>query len=140
MAFIGPTGNTISYLMTFTGAEINFGIAVALGMIVGSFLYAAISGSFRIETFSNKSEMISHLIGAVLMGFGGVLSFGCTVGQGITGMSTLAMGSILVLISIIFGSALTMKIQYHMLDEKRFISALFTSLGELLVPWKKQPA
>ncbi len=140
MAFIGPTGNTISYLMTFTGAEINFGIAVAFGMIVGSFIYAVISGNFRIETFSNKSEMVSHLIGAVLMGFGGVLSFGCTIGQGVTGMSTLAMGSILTLIFIIFGSALTMKVQYHMLDEKSFISSLLTALGELLVPWKKQVA
>lgn len=140
MAFIGPTGNTISYLMTFTGAEINFGIAVALGMIAGSFLYAVISGNFRIETFNNKSEMVSHLIGAVLMGFGGVLSFGCTIGQGVTGMSTLAIGSILTLISIIFGSALTMKVQYHLLDEKGFISALFRALGELLIPWKKQPA
>ncbi len=140
MAFIGPTGNTVSYLMTFTGAEINFGIAIVLGMITGSFLYAAISGNFRIETFSNKSEMVSHLIGAVLMGFGGVLSFGCTVGQGITGMSTLAMGSILALISIIFGSALTMKVQYHLLDEKRFAIALVSALAELLLPWKKQPA
>jgi len=140
MAFIGPTGNTISYLMTFTGAEINFGIAVALGMITGSFIYAIISGNFRIETFSNKSEMISHLIGAILMGFGGVLSFGCTVGQGITGMSTLAIGSILTLISIIFGSALTMKVQYHMLDEKRFIVALVAALGDLLLPRKQQSA
>ena len=137
MAFVGPTGNMISYLMTFTGAEINFGIAVVFGIITGSFIYAAISGNFRIETFSNKSEMVSHLIGAVLMGFGGVLSFGCTLGQGVTGMSTLAMGSILTLISIIFGSALTMKIQYHMLDEKQFTMALFTALKELLVPWKK---
>ena len=140
MAFIGPTGNTLSYLMTFTGAEINFGIAVVLGMITGSFIYAVLSGNFRIETFSNKSEMVSHLIGAVLMGFGGVLSFGCTVGQGITGMSTLAIGSILTLISIIFGCALTMKIQYHMLDENRFIGALFSALAELLMPWKKQEA
>ena len=140
MAFIGPTGNTVSYLMTFTGAEINFGIAVVLGMITGSFLYAAISGNFRLETFSNKSEMVNHLIGAVLMGFGGVLSFGCTVGQGITGMSTLAMGSILALISIIFGSALTMKVQYHLLDEKRFVIAFVSALAELLLPWKKQAA
>ena len=109
-------------------------------MITGSFLYAVISGNFRIETFNNKSEMVSHLIGAVLMGFGGVLSFGCTIGQGVTGMSTLAIGSILTLISIIFGSALTMKVQYHLLDEKGFIIALFTALGELLIPWKKQPA
>ena len=140
MAFIGPTGNSISYLMTFTGAEINFGIAIVFGMIVGSFIYAILSGNFRIETFSNKSEMVNHLVGAAMMGFGGVLSFGCTIGQGVTGMSTLAIGSILTLISIIFGSALTMKIQYHMLDEKGFIGALFTSLGELLIPWKKADA
>ncbi|NNC68342.1 MAG: YeeE/YedE family protein [Gammaproteobacteria bacterium] len=140
MAFIGPTGNTISYLMTFTGAEINFGIAVVFGMIVGSFLYAIISGNFRIETFNNKSEMVNHLVGAVMMGFGGVLSFGCTIGQGVTGMSTLAIGSFLTLASIIFGSALTMKIQYHMLDEKGFLAALLTGIAELLVPWKKQEA
>ncbi len=138
MAFIGPTGNTISYLMTYTGAEINFGIAIVFGMILGSFIYAVISGSFRIETFSNRSEMVNHLIGAILMGFGGVLSFGCTIGQGVTGMSTLAIGSILTLVSIIFGSALTMKIQYHMLDEKGFFQALFTGLTELLIPWKTQ--
>ena len=138
MAFIGPTGNTISYLMTYTGAEINFGIAVVLGMIVGSFIYAIISGTFRIETFSNKSEMVNHLVGAVMMGFGGVLSFGCTIGQGVTGMSTLAMGSFLTLASIIFGSALTMKIQYHMLDEKGFFGALGIGLVELLLPWKTQ--
>lgn len=140
MAFIGPTGNSISYLMTFTGAEINFGIAIVFGMITGSFLYAILTGNFRIETFSNKSEMVNHLVGAVLMGFGGVLSFGCTIGQGVTGMSTLAIGSILTLISIIFGSALTMKIQYHMLDEKGFFGALGTGLTELLLPWKKQEA
>ena len=140
MAFIGPTGNSISYLMTFTGAEINFGIAIVFGMITGSFLYAIFSGNFRIETFSNKSEMVNHLVGAVLMGFGGVLSVGCTSGPGVTGMSTLAIGSILTLISIIFGSALTMKVQYHMLDEKGFFGALGTGLAELLQPWKKQEA
>lgn len=138
MAFIGPTGNTISYLMTYTGAEINFGIAVVLGMITGSFIYAIISGTFRIETFSNKSEMLNHLVGAVMMGFGGVLSFGCTIGQGVTGMSTLAIGSFLTLASIIFGSALTMKIQYHMLDEKGFFGAMITGIAELLIPWKSQ--
>lgn len=138
MSFVGPTGNTISYLMTYTGSEINFGIAIVLGMIFGSFIYAIISGTFRIETFSNKSEMVNHLVGAVMMGFGGVLSFGCTIGQGVTGMSTLAIGSFLTLASIIFGCALTMKTQYHMLDEKSFIGALGTGLTELLMPWKKQ--
>jgi uncharacterized membrane protein YedE/YeeE len=126
--------------MTYTGAQINFGIAIVLGMIFGSFVYAIISGTFRIETFSNKSEMVNHLVGAVMMGFGGVLSFGCTIGQGVTGMSTLAIGSFLTLGSIIFGCALTMKVQYHMLDEKGFFGALMTGLAELLIPWKKQEA
>jgi hypothetical protein len=82
--------------------------------------------------------MVNHLVGAAMMGFGGVLSFGCTIGQGVTGMSTLAIGSFLTLASIIFGSALTMKIQYHMLDEKGFFGALGTGLAELLLPWKAE--
>jgi len=138
LTFVGPTGNTISYLMTFTGAQINFGIAVTFGMILGSFIYAIISGTFRIETFSNQSEMVGHLIGAVLMGFGGVLSFGCTIGQGVTGMSTLAIGSMMTLVMIVFGSALTMKVQYHMLDEKSFIAAVATGAAELLNPFHKE--
>lgn len=138
LTFIGPTGNTISYLMTFTGAQINFGIAVTFGMILGSFVYALLSRSFRIETFSNRSEMVSHLIGAVLMGFGGVLSFGCTIGQGVTGVSTLALGSFLAISMIFFGSALTMKVQYHMLDETSFIGALYAGLFELLNPFSKE--
>lgn len=138
LTFIGPTGNTISYLMTFTGAQINFGIAVTFGMILGSFIYAIISRTFRIETFSNKSEMVSHLIGAVMMGFGGVLSFGCTIGQGVTGISTMAMGSFITLLMIVFGSALTMKVQYHMLDEKSFLGAVFTGVYELLNPFHKE--
>ena len=138
LTFIGPTGNTLSYLMTFTGAHINFGIAVTFGMILGSFIYAIISGTFRIETFSNQSEMVGHLIGGAMMGFGGVLSFGCTIGQGVTGISTLAIGSFITLLMIIFGSALTMKVQYHMLDEKSFIGAVVTGAAELLNPFHKE--
>jgi uncharacterized membrane protein YedE/YeeE len=138
LTFVGPTGNTISYLMTFTGAQINFGIAVTFGMIIGSFIYAVISRTFRIETFSNQSEMVGHLIGAVMMGFGGVLSFGCTIGQGVTGVSTMAIGSFITLLMIIFGSALTMKVQYHMLDERSFIGAVAVGTAELLNPFHKE--
>ena len=136
MTFIAPTGNVISYLMTFTGSTINFGIAAVLGMIAGSFLYAVISGSFRIETFSTRAEMVSHLAGALLMGFGGVLALGCTIGQGVTGMSTLAAGSPIAVISIILGSTITMKVEYHMLDEKGFFAALGAGLKELAMPWR----
>ena len=130
LTFIAPTGNTVNYLMTWTGAEINFGIAVVLGMIVGSFLYAISSGNFRLEAFANQADMRNHLIAGVLMGFGGVLSFGCTIGQGVSGMSTLALGSLVALLSIMLGSALTMKVQYYMLDDG-FWSALHQSLADL---------
>jgi len=130
LTFIAPTGNTVNYLMTWTGAEINFGIAVVLGMIVGSFLYAISSGNFRVEAFANRADMRNHLIAGVLMGFGGVLSFGCTIGQGVSGMSTLALGSLATLLSIMLGSALTMKVQYYMLDDG-FWSSLHQSLADL---------
>jgi len=136
MTFVAPTGNAINYLMTFTGSTINFGIAAVLGMIAGSFLYAMLSGSFRIETFGTRSEMLNHLAGGLLMGFGGVLALGCTIGQGVTGMSTLAAGSLIAVAGIVFGSAITMKIQYHMLDEKGFAAALGTGLKELATPWR----
>jgi len=137
VTFIAPTGNTVNYLMTWTGAEINFGVAVVLGMIVGSFLYAVFSGKFRIEAFANRADMRNHLVAGVLMGFGGVLSFGCTIGQGVSGMSTLALGSLVALLSIMLGSALTMKVQYYMLDDG-FWSSLRQSLADLrLLPSAK---
>ena len=136
MTFVAPTGNVINYLMTFTGSTINFGIAAVLGMIAGSFVYAMMSGSFRIETFGTRAEMVSHLAGGLLMGFGGVLALGCTIGQGVTGVSTLAAGSLIAVAGIIFGSALTMKVEYHMLDEKGFLAALGAGLKELAMPWR----
>ena len=136
LTFIAPVGNAINYSMTFTGSTINFGIAAVLGMIAGSFVYAVTSGTFRIETFSTRSEMVSHLAGGVLMGFGGVLALGCTIGQGVTGMSTLAAGSLIAVACIIFGSAVTMKVEYHMLDDKGFLAALGVGLKELAMPWR----
>ena len=106
------------------------GIGAVLGMILGSFLYAIFSGNFRVEAFANRADMRNHLVAGVLMGFGGVLSFGCTIGQGVSGMSTLALGSLVALLSIMLGSALTMKIQYYMLDDG-FWSSLRQSLADL---------
>ncbi|MBI3546773.1 MAG: YeeE/YedE family protein [Gammaproteobacteria bacterium] len=129
--FVSPVGETLNYLMTFTGSTINFGIAAVFGIILGSFLYSVMSGNFRIETFSTRGDMIAHIIGAMLMGFGGVLSLGCTIGQGVTGMSTLALGSVMTLSAIIFGSALTMKAQYYLLDEQGFLRALRMALADM---------
>jgi len=129
--FIAPTGQGLMYLMTFTGSTISFGIAAMFGVILGSFLYVILTGKFRLETFSNRNDMVRHMLGGIFMGFGGVLALGCTVGQGITGMSTLALGSLLSLTSIIFGSALTMKVDYYLMDEQGFFSALRQALADM---------
>jgi uncharacterized membrane protein YedE/YeeE len=138
LTFIGPTGESLMYLMTFTGSVINFGIAAVFGVILGSFLYAILSGRFHVETFTDHADMVRHIVGAVLMGFGGVLALGCTIGQGITGMSTLATGSLMALISIIFGCALTLKVEYYRLDDMTFFGALRQSLADMrLLPATK---
>ncbi len=141
--FVAPVGEHWQYLMTFTGATINFGVAAVFGVIAGSFLYVILTGNFRLETFSNSADMIRHMSGGVLMGFGGILALGCTIGQGVTGMSTLALGSLLTLVSIVFGSALTMKVEYYRLDDQGFFSALYSALADMkLLPaaGKKAPA
>jgi uncharacterized membrane protein YedE/YeeE len=129
--FVAPTGESLMYLLTFTGSTIGFGVAAVFGVILGSFLYVILTGNFRLETFNDRSDMVRHILGAVAMGFGGVLALGCTIGQGVTGMSTLALGSLLSLVSIVFGSALTMKIEYHRLDGLSFLAALRQSLVEM---------
>ena len=129
--FIAPTGQGLMYLMTFTGSTINFGIAAVAGVILGSFLYVILTGKFRLETFTDRSDMVRHMLGGICMGFGGVLALGCTIGQGVTGMSTLALGSLLALVSIVFGSALTMKIDYYRLDDDGFFSALRNALSDM---------
>ncbi len=133
--FINPIGQTYGYIKDkFDPALLTFGLISVFGVILGSFLWSLISKSFRIEWFADFKDFINHFLGAILMGFGGVLSLGCTIGQGITGMSTLALGSIITFIAIIFGSAMTMKIQYYKLvyeDEASFTKAFITALVDM---------
>jgi uncharacterized membrane protein YedE/YeeE len=133
--FVNPAGEML-YYVTRPGnvSLITFGLASLFGVVVGSFLYAILSRSFRIEWFANFKDFLNHMIGAVLMGIGGVLAMGCTIGQGVTGVSTLAIGSYLALGSIILGSALTMKVQYYKLvyeEEATFAKALLSGMADL---------
>jgi uncharacterized membrane protein YedE/YeeE len=129
--FVAPVGESLQYLMTYTGSTINFGVAAVAGVILGSFLYAILTRKFHVESFMIREDMVRHIIGGILMGFGGVLALGCTVGQGITGMSTLALGSFMALLSIVFGSALTMKVEYYLMDDFGFFRALRHALADM---------
>ena len=134
--FINPMGETLLY--TTSGLNsffLTFGVAALLSTIFGSFVYALISKNLRLEWFANKHDFIRHLIGGILIGIGGVLSLGCTIGQGVTGVSTLALGSIITLISIIFGASLMMKIEYYkaVYEDSSFSELLKNSLIDLKV-------
>ena len=137
--FISPMGDTARYVLNPQNLLlVNFGVLALAGVIIGSFLYTVLTRKFRIEWFVNFKDFLAHAIGGVLMGVGGVLSMGCTIGQGVTGISTLALGSILTFAFIVFGSALTMKVQYYMLDEKGFACALHHGLADMkLMPKPK---
>ncbi len=116
MSFIAPTAHTAQYVYQgFSSTFLSIGVVTVLGVIVGSFLYTVIFRTVRLEWFANWVDFLMHAIGAVLMGIGGVLAMGCTIGQGISGVSTLALGSLLTILSIIGGSAATMKFQYYLM-------------------------
>ena len=132
--FINPMGETFSYLMDpLNTLLITFGVVAVIGVITGSFIASVFSRRFKFIWFYDTEDMLKHLFGAALMGIGGVLGMGCTIGQGITGVSTLSVGSLLVLGSIIFGSALTMKVMYYKMvyEEASFIESLIASLADL---------
>jgi len=111
--FVSPMGDTVRYLLSPAKLTlVNFGVMALAGVILGSSLYAILSRSFRVEWFASWKDFGNHALGGALMGVGGVLSMGCTVGQAITGVSTLAIGSILTFFAIVIGAAGTMKYQY----------------------------
>ncbi len=103
ITLVAPVADSLQFLMTYTGATISFGVAVVGGILAGSLLMSLITGAFRVESFSDRDDLVRHLAGAAMMGVGGVLALGCTIGQGVTGMSTLALGSVIAWLSIIGG-------------------------------------
>ncbi len=133
--FINPMGQSLGYLASgMKSVGLSFGVMAVAGVILGSLLWSLIARSFRFEWFASFKDFVNHFIGAILMGFGGVLGMGCTVGQGITGVSTLAVGSFITLISIVLGSALTMKIQYYQMvyeADATFFKSFVTALVDL---------
>jgi hypothetical protein len=114
LSFVSPVAFTLELLLLWSDRSlgVTFGVAAVVGIVAGSFAYAMASRTFRWEGLAGPEDTANHVIGGLLMGFGGVTALGCTIGQGITGLSTLALGSILTFGAIVAGSALTMKYQY----------------------------
>jgi len=120
LTFVAPYGYSLELLMLWSDKSlaVTFGIATTLGMILGSLAYSLLTGRFRWEGFASIDDTRNHIIGAMLMGAGGVTAMGCTIGQGVSGLSTLAAGSFLALAAMIVGCGATLKVQYwKMLQE-----------------------
>ena len=110
LSFVRPTGDALEWMQRFTAGRIpGFGVATVFGTILGAFLMGAAQGKIKLATFFDVSDTLRNLFGAVLMGVGGVGATGCTVGQAVTGASTLAISSFIVFAGLILGGIAGMK-------------------------------
>ncbi|HLU18583.1 MAG TPA: YeeE/YedE family protein [Pusillimonas sp.] len=106
LTFVAPIGDTIQYAMIATGMSLRFGITVVLGVVAGSFITSLLRRTCCLEGFDTARQMPRYVMGGLLMGSGGALAFGCSIGQGLTGLSTLAYGSMIAAAAIVIGARL----------------------------------
>jgi len=111
--FVAPIAYTLELLLFWSDASriVTVGIAATCGVIAGSFLWSLFTKQFRWEGFHGTEDTANHLVGGLMMGIGGVTALGCTVGQGLSGVSTLAIGSFVALAAIIVGAVAALKYQ-----------------------------
>ena len=105
LTFIAPIADALQYVMLSTGSTLNFGIATVGGVFAGSLFTALATGRFHLEGYQSPRHMLRSAGGAALMGAGGVMAFGCSIGQGLTGLSTLALASFVAVAGILLGTA-----------------------------------
>jgi uncharacterized protein len=105
LTFIAPVVDTVQYVMLSTGLTLNFGIAMVSGVFAGSLLTALVTRRFRLEGYTSPQHMLRSISGAALMGSGGAMALGCSIGQGLTGISTLALSSFAAAAGILLGTA-----------------------------------
>lgn len=118
LSFVAPTAHGLDLLTLWTdrGTVLNFGIAVLLGTVAGGWAVAMRRREFRWEGFGNVRDVAQHLVGAALMGAGGVLALGCSIGQGLSGVSLLSLGSGLTVIAIVAGAVAALRYQAWVID------------------------
>jgi uncharacterized protein len=105
LTFVAPSADSLQYVMFSTGSTLSFGVALVAGVLFGSFVTSLMTGRFQWESYSSPSQMLRSIGGAALMGAGGAMAYGCTIGQGLTGLSTLALPSLVAVTGILLGAA-----------------------------------
>jgi uncharacterized membrane protein YedE/YeeE len=105
-SFTAPVGYWLDALLYYSDGSkrLTLGMVTVAGVLAGACLSALQQGSFRWEGFTHRADLVRHLFGGALMGTGGVLAMGCTLGQGLSGLSTLSLGSLLSVLGIFAGA------------------------------------
>lgn len=118
LSFVSPVAYTLDWLMFFSDRSklLTVGIVSVFGVVVGSALVAALQRSFRWEGFGGIEDLANHLAGAVLMGVGGVTAMGCSIGQGVSGVSTLSFTSFIAVAAMVAGAVAALRYQLWRLD------------------------
>jgi uncharacterized protein len=113
LTFSAPLAHTLNLLTLWSDKNnvLTYGVVVCLGTLLGSLALSVARKEFRIESFHNGTDMLNHLVGGVLMGFGGVTAMGCSIGQGITGLSLQSAGACLAVAGIFAGTWLALRFQ-----------------------------
>jgi hypothetical protein len=113
LTFTAPMAYALDWLIFFSDASkvLTVGVVSVVGVVVGSFVHAAFTRSFRWEGFRDTQDTALHIVGAVLMGVGGVTAMGCTVGQGLSGLSTLSVMSMVAVLGIVLGAIAGLRFQ-----------------------------
>ncbi len=113
MSLTAPVAYWWDAFMYFSDGSkrVTLGMATVMGLLLGAFFSARLQGSFRWEGFTQTSDLALHLLGGALMGLGGVMAMGCTIGQGLSGLSTLSLGSFVTVFGIVLGAVFTLQWQ-----------------------------
>jgi uncharacterized protein len=109
LTFVAPIADALQYVMLSTGSTLNFSIVTVFGVLAGSLVTALATGRFHLEGYQSPRHMLRSAGGAALMGAGGVMAFGCSIGQGLTGLSTLALASFVAVAGIMIGTAVGLR-------------------------------
>jgi uncharacterized protein len=119
LSFVAPVAYTLDWLLFFSDKSkvLTLGIVSVAGVIAGSAICAVATRSFRWEGFGGTEDVANHLLGACLMGVGGVTAMGCTVGQGLSGISTLSATSFIAVCAILAGAVAAFRYQNWRLDQ-----------------------
>ena len=116
--FAAPLAHSLDLLTLWSDRNtvLSYGVVVCLGTVLGSAALALLRREFRIESFRGTTDLVNHLVGGALMGFGAVTAMGCSIGQGLSGLSLQSAGAVVMVTGMTAGTWLALRWQTGQLE------------------------